>query len=438
MAGHAMNDGFEQARALFIDGIQDFEAGRYLGAEQKFTESLALLPGRASTLANLAATQIKLLRPDEALGLLDQALAAEPDNSDALSHRGVALADLGRHDEAVAAFDRLLEIDPQRMLAWYFRGISLNALGQHVEALLAFENFLRDQPQHADAWFRHGLTLQSLERHDDALGSYDNALRHEPGLALAWSQRGSILKDQHRLDEATVAFEQAIAHGGDPELNGYFLAAVAGRQAPGTAPRQCVQGLFDDYAAGFDAHLVGTLKYQGHTVLVENLRALGERRFRCALDLGCGTGLCGPLLRPLVERLVGIDLSPNMLDRARALAAYDALLHAEIGEYLCSTDERYDLVVAADVFIYVGDLEPVFAGVQRVMEPRGVFCFSAERPERDEDLELKPTLRYGQSERYVRELARRHGFDITAFVHRPLREDQQQPVAGYYAYLSRK
>ena len=430
-------DNFESARALFVDGVQDFEAGRCAAADEKFAASLALLPGRVSTMNNLAATRIKLGRTSEALALLDQALAAEPENIDAWSHRGVALSNLERHEEALACFSHVLQAEPARTLALFHRGIALNALRRHDDALLAFDEFLRSQPQHADAWFRHGQTLQSLDRHDDALASYDKALAHEPGMAPAWIHRGSILKDQNRLDEATVAFEQAIAHGGDPELNGYFLAAVAGRPAPNTAPRQYVQGLFDDYAAGFEAHLVGMLKYQAHTVLVENLCALGERRFSCALDLGCGTGLCGPLIRPLAERLDGIDLSSNMLEQARALATYDALIESDIAEYLRATDQRYDLVVAADVFIYVGDLEPVFAGVRRVMEPGGVFCFSAELPERGEDLELKPTLRYGQSERYVRELAMRHGFEIMKLVHQPIREDRQQPVAGYYAYLSR-
>ncbi|MEP7085272.1 MAG: tetratricopeptide repeat protein [Betaproteobacteria bacterium] len=435
-----MNESFEQARALFIGGIEDFEAGRYPDAEQKFTASLALVPGRVSTLANLAATRIKLGQPEAALALLDQALSTEPEHHDALAHRGLALADLGRHAEALVALERLLQIDPQRTLAWYFQGVSLQALQRYDEALAAFERFLQEleQPQHADAWFRSGQTLQLLDRNDGALTAFDHALRLEPGMTLAWTHRGSIYKDQNRLDEAKVAFEHALAHGGDPQLNGYFLAAVTGERAPATAPREYVQGLFDDYAAGFESHLVGVLKYQGHTVLIENLRALGPRQFIRALDLGCGTGLCGPLLRPVVQHLDGVDLSPNMLEQARSLGVYDALIGADIVDYLSATDHRYDLLVAADVFIYVGDLEPVFAGARGVLQAGGILAFSAEIPEGLADMELKPTLRYGQSERYVRDLARRHDFEIVTFVQRSIREDKRRPVAGYYAYLRRR
>ena len=126
-----------------------------------------------------------------------------------------------------------------------------------------------------------------------------------------------------------------------------------------------------------------------------------------------------------------------MIEQARTLAAYERLVQADIAEYLRTTDQRYDLVLAADVFIYVGDLEPVFSGVRRVMEPGGVFCFSAELPNGSEDFELKTSLRYGQSERYIRELASGHGFAVIKVLRHPIREDQQQTIDGLYVYLSR-
>ena len=432
-----MSEAFDQAGDFFVGGIEDFEAGRFEDAEKKFQTSLALLPGRVSTLTNLAATWIKLSRPEEALSILEQALAAAPGNIDAWCHRGVALGDLGRHEEALACFDQAVQADGRRAAAWYHRGIALNLLHRPDQALAAFEQFLEMEPGHGEAWVRHGQTLQSLERNEQALASYERALAIDPGLALAWSNRGNILKEMKRLDEAANSFEQAIAHGGDAELNGYFLAAVIGRETPAAAPREYVQGLFDDYAEAFDEHLVQVLHYQAHLVLAENLGGLGRRRFRRALDLGCGTGLCGPLVKAMAERVDGIDLSPKMIEQARALAVYERVVQTEIVDYLRTTDQRYDLVLAADVFIYVGDLEPVFSGVRRVMEQGGLFCFSAELSEGTGDFELKTSLRYGQSERYIMDLAQRHEFAIVKILQRPLREDQQQPIDGLYVYLSR-
>ena len=403
-----MNENFQNARDLFVQGIEDSEAGRLVAAEAKFQSSLLLLPGRVSTLTNLAATLIKLGRPEAALGALDQALAVEADNPDAWFHRGVALGDLKRFEDALAAFAR----------------------------------FLRLRPEHAGAWFRHGQTLQQLERHEQALLSYDKALAIDPSLALAWSNRGGILKDLQRPDEAAASFRQAITHGADAELNGYFLASVqapgTGPAAPATAPAHYVQHLFDNYAETFDAHLVQVLHYQAHTVLVRNLQGLHGDSFQRALDLGCGTGLCGPLVQPFTQHIDGVDLSPNMLAKAGALKVYQRLVQADVVDYLQTTDQRYDLVLAADVFIYVGNLEPVFHGAARVMDSGGVFCFSVETPHGDTDVELKTSLRYGHSERYVRAMAEQHGFDVIKVLHQPIREDQRQPIAGLYVYLGKR
>lgn len=395
-----MNSLFDEAKKLFLDGVRLHEAGRFAEAEQQFQGSLALLPGRPSTLVNLGAARLKQGKAQQALEALEQALAQDPDAADALQHRAVALGMLGRHD---AALD-------------------------------AWTSALRLRPDHGPTWVLHGETLQQLDRHEEALASYDAALAHDPKLGVAWSRRGALLKDIGRHAEASAAFQQAIAHGDDPELNRYFLAALNGADQPATPPAGYVEMLFDGYAEKFDQHLVQVLNYRAHRVLVDQLSALG-RRFARALDLGCGTGLCGPLLRPLAQRLEGVDLSAKMLGKAEALRVYDSLAQADLAEFLAQTDHRYDLVLAADVFIYVGALEEVFDGTARVIEPGGIFCFSVELATDDQDFVLRPSQRYAHSERYLRGLALRHGFEVRSVLRHPIREDQRQPIAGMYVCL---
>ena len=187
----------------------------------------------------------------------------------------------------------------------------------------------------------------------------------------------------------------------------FYLASVEAGAAPATAPAAYVAGLFDSYADEFDSHLVGALRYQAHRQLVDQLVATcgGGARFRSALDLGCGTGLCGPLVRPMAARLTGVDLSARMIEKARSLGVYDRLEQGDIIEFLDGSEDRWDLVLAADVFIYVGDLEPVFARLERAMA-EGVFCFSVESLEGDgAGLRLLPSLRYAHSEAYLERLA---------------------------------
>lgn len=396
-----MSAEFERAKQHFLEGLRCFEASRFDAAEQQFRQSLALLPGRVSTLANLAATCIKLRRPQEALDLLAQALGAAPDDADAWALRGAALGDLQRHGEALQAFDELLQ----------------------------------RQPQHAAAWFQRARTLQALNRPEEALRDYDRALANDPALAQAWSNRGGLLKDLRRIGEAIASFEKALALGADPELNGWFLASLTGAPAPPVAPAEYVERLFDDYAESFDEHLVGVLHYRGHRALIEGLQRMARRRFARALDLGCGTGLCAPLLQPLADRIDGVDLSQRMLDKARSRGLYDELTQADVVQHLQSTPRRYELVVAADVFIYIGELDPVFAGVRRVMD-EGVFCFSVEALEDGRDVALRPSQRYAHSERHVRELARRHGFGVAEVSRQAIREDQREAIEGLLVCLT--
>ena len=362
---------FEQARKLFIDGLACFEAGRFDFAEQRFVASLVLLPGRVSTLINLAATRLALARPQEALDVADEVLAVEPDNPEALFHRGNALGALGRQQEALASYDKLLALDP--------------------------------------------------------------------GLAQAWSNRGGILREMNRFSEAGHAFEQAIAHGADAELNAYYLAAVGAQPAPAAAPAHYVESLFDGYANQFEQHLVQVLHYRAHGVLTKNLEGLAQGRFASALDLGCGTGLCGPLVRPMAARLTGVDISSRMIDKARALGVYEHLVHADLLDYLRTSGESFDLVLAADVFTYIGELSPVFGAVHKVMGAAGVFCFSTELGGRDgHDFELLPSLRYAHSERYLRALAAQHGFELVKLLRQAIREDQRHAIEGLYVYLVRR
>ena len=400
-------DSFERARQLFVDGLAHFSAGRLAPAEQCFLESLALLPGRVSTLVNLAGVRVRLGRGAEALDAAQQVLAQEPDNADAWFHRGDALALTGRPEDAIESFSRAGTLRPAAL-----------------------------------PWHRRGQLLQSLERDREAMASYERAVRADPTFAPAWTHMGNILREHAQLREAAHAFRQAIAHGGPDELNAYYLASVSSDAPPSNAaPAPYVEGLFDNYADSFDNHVVEVLGYRAHELLVsETIRLSPGRWFQSALDLGCGTGLCGAMLRTCSERVTGVDLSGQMLAKARRGGHYAQLVQQDIDAFLQGTDTRHELVVAADVFIYVGALEAVFAGVQRVLEPGGLFCFSLEElpPGDAADFALRPSLRFAHSERYARRLAAAHGFEWLHALRTPVRHDQRQPIDGLFVFLRKR
>lgn len=365
---------FERARAEFLAGLASHQAGDCARAEQHYLASLQLVPGRPSTLINLAATQLRLGHPLDALANADAALAAEPASADALLHRGTALAELGRAADALASFEQLTNLAPEH--------------------------------------------------------------------ALAWSHRGSLLRELNRHHDAAAAFREALRLGADPDLHRYYLAGLGAEGAPPAPPRDYVERLFDGYAGDFEAHLVGMLGYRAHLELVERVRrCAGGAGFELALDLGCGTGLCGPLLRPLARHLAGLDLSAVMLERSRASGAYDRLEQADATDFLANTAERFDLVVAADVLIYIGDPAPLFAAVARVM-PHGLFAFSVEADDAEGDIgpgwRLLPSLRYAHGQPHLLRLARANGFEPLLVEHAPVRHEQGRAVDGLYMVWRRR
>lgn len=417
-----MNDTLEQARQQFAAGNAHFEADRFLEAKASFEAALALAPGRASLLTNLGATLCKLGLPLQALPLLQKALITEPDNVQAWSYLAQVHAVAGDHALALPCYDRALE------------------LGQLPSAM------------QAAMWLQRGHSLVRLNRHSQARDSFDRAIAVAPEagpvLAEAWSHKGTLLREHGQLKAAAECFEQALAAGADPEVHQFFLAAVRGSDSGGSAPEAYVAQLFDSYADEFDTHTVQSLRYQGHSRLIAYLPTLAETglappRFAAVLDLGCGTGLCGPLLAPMLQtggRLDGVDLSAAMLAEASRRGLYAELAQADIAAHLQAAVQQYDLLLAADVFIYIGDLAAVFAAAACALLPSGIFCFTAElvaASAAQEEIKLTPHLRFQHSERYLRRLAAQHGFEVLAAFEAPLRQEQQKSIASLYIYLAK-
>jgi predicted TPR repeat methyltransferase len=260
-----------------------------------------------------------------------------------------------------------------------------------------------------------------------------------PGFATAWFALGAIRDRLGDRDGAVAAF--LAASRADPEdyhgarLQLARLGAGAGTPAM-TEPY--VRRLFDQYAGRYDAALTEHLHYRGPVLLRDAVTSALERlrrpmRFESLLDLGCGTGLAGQVFRPFAARLVGVDLSAAMIARAEAKGDYDRLVVGNLAAFL--SDEiakaaKYDLVLAADVFVYVNDLAPVLADIARVLAPRGVVAFTVETHS-DAGVALLPTLRFAHGEPYLREIIAAAGLKLLALERAAIRTEKGTPVAGF-------
>jgi predicted TPR repeat methyltransferase len=428
-------------------------------------QAIALSPGMSDAHVNRGNALSALGRRDDALAAYDQALVLSPDRAEAQLGRGNLLCDENRHDEALAAYDRALALKPGLAEAWLGRGNLLcrmkrfdealadydkalaldcalagaelgrgNALREHKrheEALRAYDAALTLKPDLAEAHLGCGDALYELNRHQEALAAFDRAIALKTGLANAWLGRADALRVMGQGADAIAAYRQALALGGNADMIQYSLAALGAESSPALSPQNYIVGLFDMYAETFDRELVDKLNYQSPRLLAQLIAQTVPADVRLdILDIGCGTGLMGEGLRALKRTLTGVDLSSNMLEQARRRGIYDRLIESDVAAFLDTRTDQFNLTVSTDVFIYIGDLAGIFAGVRRALRSDGLFCFSVEAVDAG-DFVLRPTLRYAHSLAYISRLAEQNSFAVMTVEPHAVRRERETSIAGY-------
>lgn len=295
-----------------------------------------------------------------------------------------------------------------------------------------------------DSFYILGKIKHKKNHLAEAISNYKLAASFckDPDLFLTLGEAFFIL---NKIDESTRCLYGARSLAPDDHSIEYLINSREGRIRPDTAPTGYIETLFDTYANSFDEILVKELDY----IVPQKLVALLDQEVNLmaqqwsVLDLGCGTGLLGQAMASYAYNLVGVDLSPNMLKKAEARHIYNHLVNAELVSMMRNELENsYDVVMAADVFIYVGKLDETFSEVRRVLKPRGFFVFSLEalqeRVEEDarknnhEDFVLNATSRYSHSAQYIEKLAKLNHFVIRKMMSGELRKNAGMPVCGLY------
>jgi predicted TPR repeat methyltransferase len=258
------------------------------------------------------------------------------------------------------------------------------------------------------------------------LGALDLA----PSWVLGWFRMGEMHEAAGALDAAAEAWSTALKLDPADRAGAALKLQLVGRAPAISAPPPAfVEALFDHYAPTFDKSLVEKLGYRVPELLCEAIAGAGLPRFGHAVDLGCGTGLMGQRLRPVCDFLEGCDISAAMLKKAEARGVYDRLVKADLQSFDLPAGKA-DLVTAADVFLYVGALERVFAKVAVGLSKGGLFAFSVEKHDGPDPIRLRETRRYAHSEEYVRGLLNSSGFDLLWLGNATIRQDRNAPVEG--------
>ncbi len=291
---------------------------------------------------------------------------------------------------------------------------------------------------------------RALMADGDAAAAADllaDTVAEAPGLVAGWFLLGEARLAAGETEGAVAAFRAAAERDPQDRLGaGLRLARMGAAPAAGAMSAAYVRTLFDQYADRFDGALRDGLAYRGPELLYDAvLRGAALRgrpaRFGYALDLGCGTGLAAPLFASLVAQLDGIDLSPAMLAKARALGLYARLEAQEMGAALAAVPpESCELIIAADALCYVADLGPLFAAARAALAPGGLFAFTLETPgpgEPSEGVLLRETLRFAHPAALVAQALAEAGLDAVLLEAASTRTEKRRPVPGLVGVAAR-
>ncbi|MDR7038240.1 MULTISPECIES: tetratricopeptide repeat protein [Methylobacterium] len=434
-APNAEDEGLSLAEALDI-ALRAHQAGDGAVAETVYRRILDVAPESADALHYLAILLHQTGRSVEAIRLMERAIEIEPDEAGLHNNLGNILFELDQPEIALKVYERVLLLEPGHTNARNNLGVTLRVLRRPDEAEAVYREAIALDPEHREAWDNLGRLLASRGRIQEAIGCHAKALELEPNNA---GSRRFIVAAYTAAGVYDRALEILQAWRRDEPDNPsvhHLIASISGVGVPERASDRYVEALFDGFANSFD-HKLARLDYRAPELCAASVAEAYPRPAAdlAVLDAGCGTGLCGPLLRPYARDLGGVDLSGKMLEKAAARGLYDALERAELTAYLAARPGAYDLVLSADTLCYFGALDAVLAAARTALRPGGRFVFSVEALEEAEGTRLNAHGRYSHAKSHVEAAAGAAGFSIEAIDRVVLRLERAEPVTGYVVRL---
>ena len=371
---------------------------------------------------------------DHAVECFQTATDADPSSSINPYNLALALKMQGELDRAIDAYRVAIERREDFLEARSNLGNALVERGSMLEASDCFRELVKRFPDSSDSHFNLANTLSEIGRDGEAVTHYRRAVEIDPDHTAALENLGRAYTDTEQIEEAKEVWRSWLEREPNCEFARHMLAAATGDETPSRCNDDYIRQEFnEDFAKTFDKQL-SRLDYKSPELIGEALQSFDPPPQELdILDAGCGTGLCGSIVRPMAKRLVGVDLAPAMLDEARKLNHYDDLIESELTQFLDQNPDSYDLIVSSDTLCYFGELDEVLAAARRSLRDSGTLVFTLEK-EANEDAEqpfrLQPHGRYCHTEEYAREALSEAGLTAVAVETAIQRNEGGRPVEG--------
>jgi len=419
-------------------GSVNHDLKNYTQAGELFKKALKLNPNDVQALSNLAGALKELQENEEAESCFIKTLELQPNQPDALTNYGLLKQSAALVDEAIELHRKALQYSPEHVAALYNLAFALNEKGGYDASLKFYQKVLQVSPNHVRALCDISYVYGKLKQPELSLPHLERARLISPGDPHVHFITGITHKALGDIEKATSCLEETVRLEPDNQSAKYHLAILTGDKSMTSSPDKYVEDLFDNYAETFDDHLTSKLQYKTPELIANMLKKHinTDDKYKI-LDLGCGTGLAGTHFQEISEHMVGIDLSSKMLKKAEQRNIYNELIATGIEPYFDSHDFRPDIVISADVFVYIGDIAKIFEQVSSALENDGVFVFSTEDADGDDDFVLRESGRFAHHENYIKGLAKANQLTLLDCEQTIIRYDANKPIHGQ-VYLFKK
>lgn len=442
---------FDEARSLWQDLWQQnkewhsaFHIAQTFMAESRYAQALPWLqqclqqqPEHVPTLLQCATAHSQLQQMDCAQRHFETLLRLDPYHVEALNNYGVWCLQQQQYDKAIHCFATAMRVDEQHLPSRANLAQALLQAGRYPEAADYFQQYLALAPEDVHARYNAGVVALMLAQLGSANEHFQAVLSQTPDNIPSLLNLAAIALQRQEKSTAIAYYQRVLALETEQPIARYMLAALMQQGLPDKAPEAYVAALFDQYAKHFDHHLTQALSYQTPQHLRHVYDRVAKQPRSRWLDLGCGTGLSGAAFVDVAPEMVGVDLSEHMLAMARDKGIYRQLVHAEFSQYLTTVTGLFDVIIAADVLGYLGDLTACFQGVHSALAENGLWLFSIESAEGKAPYRLMPTGRFQHSMAYIEALVKTGHWHWLAQEAVTLRYQGHEAVKGWVIALKK-
>jgi len=403
--------------------------GRLAEAEKGYLEVLRRKPDWGQVLNALGTVFLDQSRPDKAKKVFEKAADLRPPYLPACYNLGRLKQRENDHKGAISIYRAMLEKQPGIGEAWNNLGVAYREIGDQDEAISCFRRAVAFAPDMAEAWNNLGVAQDEFNMIENASESYRKAIEIRSDYTSAHFNLGISLQKLKRFKEAEEHYNKVLETKPDDEAARFMLQSLGTSETPDAAPVEHVRRIFDRCAGTFERILVKDLEYKTPELLFDLVRPYLTEEMN-VLDLGCGTGLGAQLYRPFAKRLIGVDVSSKMLEKAAEKKIYNRL---EVFDILqdWGFPQKFDLIYSSDVFVYFGNLDTIIRSASSYLVYGGIIAFSVERLE-DNSMEYRlfPSGRYAHSRTYIQDCLRRHGLQLIEETKADIRKQSGNQVEG--------